>query len=1482
MRRRRSSQSRRRAAGAAASGDGVVAAVQDLRSTSENNNESNTTSEESRIRELEERHARDMALVKHQHDQYVRSLKQNYELRIQKIKEAQSNRHRALQQDVTDQNRQAIEQMKQKTDLETNQEIERLRHELAQQVAQQTEAYDHKVQELHQHKALLAASRQENIRLQQEHDQSRHDLEQMHDTQDELAATKAQLKALKTEYQANMKDLQTALEVSQEHLQVNYELLSSLKADKHKLVAEVERLQKVLGEQESGVRDAVSERKKLERQAQMNEVDTRSYKERMERVVQQEQTQAQAAQATHQQLAQHKDHIDQCAAAIRQAQEQMEVEKTKHLALRQDYQDHADRLQALNEALERCKQKNISTNEILKEMNDRYAELKARTEALMNEYTAYRREHEATHHMSASVALTPAEAEEHAQRLGSLHAHAHNSLEACQQKCSTCLDQSRQQEAYIQKLEDEIRKALRVIRGKESAGTLTADEVIVREHALRDLQRDLERVKAENDSLKDRIKSFADHQDVDARMARRHSNLKSKHAMAMQWIDEMKTHHNELHDVKARLAQEIEQVGAKLNAGEEAMQRAAQTIRGLEKQVAEQREKAAQCLYPGERDRLTAQVEEVLRDRNSLREKMTQATSEHARLNQRLQDLTRENEELRVIKQRFEIDAEQMQRIVSQSSELNVELVNARRLLDKKEKQMELLSGQLATMIHRVKTLEERERGLEEKLQQSTGPDEVETLMKHLSACRSEMKTYTGKYAAMQAASEMMKAQLRTNQAKVEALMQVIKESEHAQEQWHHARQEQEQLQAALKDCSQQRHVTSEQLQQRIQAMEEVYGQSVQSHERLMAESNARIAELQQQLLRASHMQKSVVSGVTLKPEQMPLMKDERVSVVESRIDEVAQRAKAEIAALAEQEQVTQNPVATTEAAIRATQLESVADLQRLKALHQQSMRDKERQIMATRDETYDKLLATLDVANRDSNVRPEDLYAQIRDIRVRGAAREQQVMADMLRLRAINARLSAEYQAARAAQAELLHKANVVQRQQILQVAGDAPPSLLQQNAQAYQALMGAHRDFILSGSRDVGTQLAEQSQYIRELERQYPKMEAVVASTNLQRFPNLDVLQNQVAQEKKFTVGAINFERREAVGQDRTQSALEAQLKAADASVRAMTDMVKRYVSQPTPDNLTNLRSMAQMSPGQIQEEQKRQAELQDRSAVRSQAVIQPRRPQDGPPGTGLAADMSTGEIQTRSVSSPPQAPPTRYFHNSVSVFGEPTKTFAPTVERAVTQWQNDQDLVVLTYSFELSSQTDRPLKYVLFEHALRAMFPRIQQLTRNGKLELQLVRILPGNGRLDVFANAMLPQGCTYATCPAQKMEVSDISSVDRLVAQLKVAQFQGEAENHMVLTVGAPGSSGHVHITDVLFVPTPNAENPVPVLENIRLLDGSWRNYLVDVLQKPKTKIDLIFNVVPHTQGDTEAQEANHRLLQVADRIQTYLRQVKGNQ
>lgn len=1315
---------------------------------------------------------------KHKRDQTEQSLKRQTRMEIQKLQTEFAKKKKEIRKNT---DKAQLQEALQAHDMKLSLEIERLRFELAEKLDQMRKDRDQPPKE-----------------------------EVVYTQQDELAETKGQLKAMKKEYQASMHDLKQAIKVSEEHLQTNYELISALKEDKRKLVEEAKQLEDRIATHMEQLEKCRAERRKTTDHMVSADLSTK------------ENQHSQAIQVLRDRLEQCRTQVTQCTAAIRQSHEEMDAYKQKHEGLRNEYEDQSNRIQLLTEALEKCKQKNINTNELLQEVTEKYADMKAQM-AQQWSRKGFQKEQEQTDAIRASL-LSGADDEE--KRSRSMESHAFQTLESCNRKCSNCLEQIERQNEYIRKLESEIK---RLLKGDGTSG----ETHTIHSNELTELKGELDRLVHENRLLRK----------TSEEMVERHMKLKEKHAHAMEWITEMKDHHKKLHQNAKDTAVSIQNV----DKTEHQIESCAHQVQSLESEIAKYKEKIKNCLYPGERERLVAQVEDLIRDRNGLKDQESKLISEHAAMTRKIKDLEEQKAELLIVKQRFEMDVAQMQQIVTKTAELNVELVNTQKALEKKEKQMSLLSGQLATMITRVKTLEEREQVLTNKLNQSTGPEETESMMKHLSMCRSEVKQATDRYTALKASTQVMQEELEANKSKVIALVQVIKDSELSQKEWIETKK-------LGKGTLSTTTTTS------LPPLESV-DKMTQQHEQMMAESNKRIEDLRNQLYQIEEQRER--QGNTVKPEEMPMTKDDRVRVIEQRADQVIRKAKDDLM------RATNDPD-KVKGAIQAANLESVNDMQRLKMVHNQTMRDKEREIMDMRDDTYNQLLKTVELSNSDPNADPNALYAQIKDIRSQASTREQQAMSDMLRLRAISSRLTAEHQEARRVQAKLLDQANAVQRQKLLE---SVPPSVVQQNAQVYQSLVGAHRDYITTNSQDVLSRLDQQTQYIRELERQYPKMDSLVRSIDLQRFPKLNELQMYANREKTFTVGAIDFERKEAVGYDRSMSALEQQLKALDASVKSITDMTRRYAQQNSEDNLTNLRSLAQMSPGQIQAELQRQAQIKDKSLVRTQGVVFPRV--DGTqPGKIMAADLSTGEIQMRMN---PQGPPSRYFHSSVSVFGDPAQTFAPTVERAVAQYEKGLDTIVITYSFELSSSKS-PIKFKLFEHALKTMFPRVQQLTRNGELDLQLVQVSAGNTRLDKFAstNANLPVNCSYSTCNAQKITVKDVSSVDKLVDKIREAfTTDNEAENHMILTIG-----GRIHLTDVLFYPTSDRENPVPTLENIRLLDGSWRNYLIDVLQKPTTKIDLLFGVVPVDESDKDGQLANYRLLQVMDRVQTYLQQIKG--
>ena len=1275
---------------------------------------------------------------------------------------------------------------------------------------------------------------------------------------DDLDATREQLKSMKKEYLANLHDLQSALDASKGHLQTNYELITALKHDKQKLVLETETLQRQFKEQSARLEKSMAERKQWETQNTSTDVDSRTFHKRMHELVEKEKVCEQESKRIHSRLEQAINTSEQCQMALRQATEQMEVENSKHMALRQDYQDHVDRLTSLNEALEKCKLQHIHSSEVIKEMNERYNNLKSE----MKEHMDYRKQHEQEHvktlEEQRKLDMTPKEYEEHMARQHNIHHSAITNLHVCNQKNETCLAASRDQNEYVQKLEDEIRKALKVLKSKTSTKSTNDQQHLdqlatLKEQEIVQLQQQVETMSRENENLREQTRNFEKHFDSDNELLQRHSRLKLQHEKALAFIDELKQSHKELRDRKLDVSTNLDQTNFALNESEEKMQQTAAEIRDLDSKGSALRDRISKCMYPGEKERLESQLDDLIRERDQMRQNIAQSTEEHAKLHKQMQDLVKENEDLKIIKQRFEMDAEQMQRIVTQSAEMNVELTNSRRLLDKKEKQLNLLSNQLSAMLHRVKTLEEREAKLQEKLQKSASPEEMDSLLTHLSTCRNEMKVNKEKFDALKTASTLMQEQITLSQNKVASLVQVIQESENVRKSWEREKRERELLQVALKDCGQGKQVDTARLQERIKTVEDMYSESLVTHERMMSESNARIAQLQQQL-------KASPSTAGL---SAPKLEKEVTTDTERRVDEHLARLQTEINSIKAEEARTQK---TTEMAIKAASIQSAADTQKLQFAHQQAMREKEKQIMATRDKTYDALLQTLDTANQSPNTNPNDLYRQIKDIRVHGATREQQAMADMLRLKAINAKLTAEYQAAKNTQAELLHRANIVQRNEILQNAGTVPPEVLNRNVQAYQALMNANRDYIGSVKQDVRSQLIDQQQYISELERQLPKMDDIQRKMNLQRFPDLNALQTQIQQEKRFTIGAVGYETSEATNLDRTQSALEMQLKAADASVRGMTDQVKRYISQPSSDNLKGLRDIAQASPGQIESVLRQNAALQDRSASRYTIAIQERSPTLGPPGEAYAANMSTATVQ---IQPDKKSPPMRYHADQVEKAGKDSAVFAPTSARAASQIQNGKDIVVVTYSFQPSG--NQSIKFALFMAAINQLSQRL-----TFPLSIQLVRILPGNVRFDLLTNANLQNNCNYETCNLTLTDVGSLSNLQEIL-QSKLQKVKEDENkdfgNHIVLSITLRNSS-HIHITDILYFP-----DKMPSSDDIKLLDGSWIKYLDPVLKNPSSKIDLFANQIPFEVSDRESLDANARLLQVTQRIDQYLKQIK---
>ena len=1446
------------------------------------------------LKEMDKQHEKSLRLLEYQHQQSIKNLTETYEREIQRLSDETENKS------------------------EVKAKLQELERELEGRLQEVEDDYNNNVRELNELKESNQDLKQDYDNLKQDYTATRETLQRSNEMRQEhkveLDRTKTRLAELKREYQSNIKDLKNALQVSQDHLQTSYEMISKIRDEKEQMKEDHANIKNEIQEHKKRLKNCGQERKQLLKKVKMHQMDATDYNTRLNKIREKEKSHKLEIANKSAQLEEKKQREQQYKAAIRQTKEEMRQEKQKHLALRGDYEDYSNRLAALNEALQACEKKSVDAQEVMRNMSDRYNALRKKTEQMMGEMRKLSDEKEMHRQKvrderkrSQVLQESRQEMETKLREADVNHLKTYQLLGTCQKKNNACLTNTKARQEYVEKLEREIKRSMKALKTRVSHNRETKqlqETVHMRDEELLSLKNKLKELRETNQDLKAEIKSFDQTKEMTNQLLVSHKNLKQRHAQALKWIEEMKGHHQALHEKEIMVGKKLDQTNQNLNQSEINMQKASQQIRALEEKRKSMQLEIRSCLYAGEKERLENQLLTVIKDRDALRSKMDQMISEHDGMYRKVKLLAEENKNLMALKEKYEMDVDQMRQITEQGAELNVQLIKSQKLLKKKDKQLDLLSTQLGSLIRRVKILEEREAGLKQQLSLSANPEEVELIEEKLILCRRETKDSIIKLQEMKQVAKHMEEQNKVHKEKIKALVTVIKDNELVKDELQKERMVKVQVEEALRDCQNEQAMKADERKRRFQEMNDQFETHQQNHLNMMQESKARIADLQSQLERAQNMQRHAYLKARLQnnnnnnknnnsigrmnyyyqPEMKvhvnnrePMTINESIRDLESSTGRITSLTRGELAQLQKQAQQEND---FRQAAIQSQNLNSLKQLQELRKVHQQVMRDKEQEIMNIRADTYNRMLDTLQTANNANvnDVNTNELYTQIKDIRQRNAQREQASMSDMLRLRAINEKLSNEYKQARLAQWGLLHQANVQQRGKILQESALGPRNQdLYDQVQQYQNLVESQKSYLHAQRDDVMNDLRNQRQYIYELQRQLPKMQAIENSINAQRFPQLEPLRRQIQQERTYTIGALPGERKEATGMMRTTSALESQLKALNASVNSLTQTARQVSETKTNTNTDQLRRLASMSPGQIEQELRRQEAMGDNSALRTTFVVHPRTQSMGPPGRRLAADVSTGEVQVKGLAGDSKRPQ-RFFADEVSMYQSPKRTFAPTVARAVRTVQDNSNLIVVTYGFESNRmlETGKSIKYLVFLHALQEIWPQVQGLSDDGSLTVQLVRVLPAETRVDLLdQNHALQRVCTYNTCQATERKMRSIENATQLMEQIATQVNDNEEEklvSHTILTLSVPNSAARIHICDVLY-------QNVPDMNAIKLLDSSWITYLSDVLQQPNVKLDLFFNVLPGNTNDVETDNNNQRLLQVSESLQRFIREVK---
>lgn len=1420
---------------------------------------------EQQMGQIQSQHQRDLDTLQHQHDQHVRALEQAYQQRIMEIEQESISQMTSAREDLEGRDEEELNRVLDAFEKDKQEDLAALKHKYETQKAA----------------------------MEKEHAET---LEKLHEAQDRLAVTQAKLVAVKQEYETNLDDAKKALMVSKEHVQANYEVISGLHDDKKALQEQLAKNREAQKTLQAKLRASRDESARLEAELKASQIDNRDYLERTQ--------QLHAERDNYErQLSQHRDEANgmqvqmkQYQLAIGDATTAMQQEKDKHQQLRYDYEQHVNRMTALDEALQECNNKNVTAEDVIERMNARLTELQQHSENMLDDMRALEAknqkyedelavEQRRTEKMAQSLQMDKRELQELVANTEKKQQATYTLLETCQAKGGQCLQNLNRQDEYIAKLEKQVKIYLAQLEDQEGIAQKAdqlEQEVVVTTQEAQKMSVAMEELEAQNQELRAQIKDFETQKTLDQQLLKKHVELQQKHAKTIKWVQEMQVHHAKLHNQQEALEQQLAQANQAVASHQVVVEETAARMRDSEAREGELVVKVERCMYPGEKERLEAQLVTVLEDREQLRGAMDSVVVKHEQLIKHVQTLQAENENLKVLAARSELDVAQMQQVVEQGAELNVELTRAKTVLRKKEKQLTLFAQQVDMLVRRIAVLENQENKLREQLGYSATPEEIGRVNDQLTACRLERKEQVVKFDTLQAAMQQLQEQNQVNEAKVGNLVTILQEGERLKAQLLQEKDEKAKLQTALDECSKNGQLTADELKAQIDLVENKYQENLVTHEKMMQESNARIQALEAQLkeMAEADRQMSLQMKQQKYQTQAPAPKTEVHAVEAAAIDRQIKELQVQVAALTkERAQLTNSP----EVAVRMANLPAANKLQQMKLRQMDLVRARERTVLNMRQRTNDEMTQAL-LAAQKGELRQQDLYGVLDGIRQRGAAREQQALTDMLELRAVNQRLLTEYRSARAAQWQMLNQANRAQRAAILRSAAPGTNlANLKRQAQQYQALMGAQQNYITSQRRDVEAKLQTQQAYIQQLQRQLPRMQQIETNIrqNIKRWPDLKPLQQQIQQERKFTIASIRDQIGKAEGYVRTRSALERQLQANDAAVRGMIAQVDDYLKNPSEPTRNGLTEFARLGPTQIAQEMKRQAALRDRSNVRTTFVVQPRAARLGQPGKELMVDDATGEVQIKRPSASDRDEPNRYFASDVAVNEPPRRTFAPLVARATSQVKQGASLIAVTYSFLPATTLDtqgRSLKYLVFLHALQELFPKIQTLSPNGTLNIQLMRITSNEGRQDLINRShQVPPGCTYRTCSAVMQTVDNVKSAADIIDALNTEDFNAAdaAQNHLVMTLSVPENTSRIHIADVLFLPRSPGASPVPPNVEIKLLDSSWITYLSDVLQNRSTKIDMFFNLLPHKAGDNQTSTANDRLLQVSARLQEFL-------
>lgn len=818
--------------------------------------------------------------------------------------------------------------------------------------------------------------------------------------------------------------------------------------------------------------------------------------------------------------------------------------------------------------------------------------------------------------------------------------------------------------------------------------------------------------------------------------------------------------------------------------------------------------KLEQCVYPSDKFALQQQLKLHMEREEKLKQVFEEVTREHVSLKERLAQTTQQNQDLKVILQKYDTNLRAMEGAVAKSAELQGELNRAMKVKRKQEDQMQLLQQQLTVLAEVNHKLKAEQEALSNQLSHSSSPEETDALQEKLISCRSKSKESMLKADSLVQTLHRLEKQRQEDEVRIQSLVNLLKDYELTRQKVHDEVKIREQLQGALSQCENKKDVDVDVLRSQLAEVQKRYENEIRQHQSNMDDATRRLEALKQQnqqsvkdLERVERSPDGVMPGPTWK----------RLNELEQKIDQAIAQSKADRESFAKRLPLE----IQASHALKVQQLPGHEALLRIQGEHMQGMHEQEKEIMRIQYETLQKLYSA--IANKSTN------GSTLEDIKRRGQEREQAAMKDMLTMRALAERLNQEMAQMKSLQASILDQARSSTRSQAKSLIDDQANLMQWRPAMSQMDVLNQAQKQMLESERlQTLRQLEGQKSYVDQLQTQLPLMNQLVKTMEQVPTPDMKPLIDYFGKTRDVTSEALSNEQAKLTGLTRATGGLESQLDAVLAQTSRLRSIIPKLATDKLPD-------YADSALAALEDPSKWSAEFTKNHLMRDNAPI--RLFVIDPQATTKA--MTSGTMKDRL---------TGRDMNPSGILKEPQVGAQLTSVRASSALSQGYDLVVISYTF---SKPDSALLTVkddkLMEATLKQLADDLNQMGND--LSVQVVSVYADGKRFDRVGNKYLQPQCTYKQCNPATINMAKATLADQIRGV-----FKGEEKeaSQSIVSIKSANSTSTIHLVSMIF---PMDSISGPSLQSLNLINQNWITFLQDILQDKNTKMDVFANLLP---------------------------------